>query len=170
MNGRGKYSRRDKNRVEGRFLALPHDVLDAPAFMKLSYPARALLLEIARQYMGANNGQLVASKNYLIPRGWRSSDVITRAKKQLIDAGFIHETVKGQRPNRASWYALTWLALHRHPQYDEGAVASFRQRAYRETAKNAALCPPHGTAKTVAGPYGGINRPLTVPSAGTVRA
>jgi hypothetical protein len=156
MNGRMKYGRRDKSRVEGRFVALPHDVLDSAAFMRLGYPARALLLEIARQYMGANNGQLLASKNYLKKRGWSSSDVISRAKKESIEGGFIHETVKGRRPNRASWYAVTWLSLQRHPQYDEGAPETFKKAAYRSAAENASACPAAGRVEGQAAPVRGI--------------
>lgn len=121
----------DSGRDPGGFVALPWSVLDSPAYARLSYPARALLLELARQYVRDNNGKLLASFSYLSKRGWNSADVISRAKKELLDAGFIHETVKGHRPNKASWYALTWYTLDRHKGYDLGAVETFRRGAYR---------------------------------------
>jgi len=74
---------------------------------------------------------LLASSAYLVKRGWKSNDVISRAKRDLIEAGFIFETVMGHRPNRASWYALTWQALDRLPGYDAGALESFRRSAFR---------------------------------------
>ena len=95
----------DTSRDQGGFVALPWSVLDCPAYARLSHPARALLLELARQFVRDNNGRLLASAAYLSKRGWKSADVITRAKRDLMQAGFIHETVKGHRPNRASWYA-----------------------------------------------------------------
>lgn len=124
-------AKKHSGRIEGGFVALPWSVLDSPAWGDLSYPARSLLLELARQYNGHNNGRLLASSAYLVKRGWTSNAVITRAKRDLIEAGFIFETVMGHRPNRASWYALTWQALDRLPGYDAGALESFRRGAFR---------------------------------------
>lgn len=134
-NGRNKLRRVDTSRDAGGFVALPWSVLDCPAYAALSHPARALLLEIARQLVRDNNGRLLASASHLEARGWRSRDVITRAKRELLEAGFIFETVKGQRPNRASWYAVTWMTLDRHPDFDAGALECFQRGAYRRTAE-----------------------------------
>jgi len=134
-NGRNKLRRVDTSRDAGGFVALPWSVLDCPAYAGLSHPARALLLEIARQLVRDNNGRLLASAGHLEARGWRSRDVITRAKRELLEAGFIFETVKGQRPNRASWYAVTWMTLDRHPDFDAGALECFQRGAYRRTAE-----------------------------------
>lgn len=135
-NGRNKTGRRiDTQRDPGGFVALPWSVLDCPAYAALSHPARALLLEFARQLGRDNNGRLLGSASYLEPRGWKSRDVITRAKRELLAAEFIFETVKGQRPNRAGWYAVTWRTLDRHPGYDIGTVEGFRRGAYRHTAE-----------------------------------
>jgi len=134
-NGRNKLRRVDTSRDAGGFVALPWSVLDCPSYAGLSHPARALLLEIARQLVRDNNGRLLASAGHLEARGWRSRDVITRAKRELMEAGFIFETVKGQRPNRASWYAVTWMTLDRHPDFDAGALEGFQRGAYRRTAE-----------------------------------
>lgn len=133
-------------------MALPWSVLDCPAWAALSHPARSLLLELARQYVRDTNGRLLLSDAYLSERGWKSHDVITRAVRELIAAGFVHQTVQGRRPNRASWYAVTWYVLDRHPDYDAGAAASFERGAYR---KNASLAPS-----------GGVERPLKPVSRG----
>src|SRR5690606_10298307 len=118
-------------REPGGFVALPWSVLDSPAYQQLSHPAKALLLEVARQYHQDDNGRMLLSSRYLAPRGWRSPEVITRAKRELLDAGFIFETVKGHRPNKASWYAITWVSLDPHPDYDAGAQQAFVRGAYR---------------------------------------
>ncbi|WEE75961.1 hypothetical protein LZ683_17550 [Comamonas testosteroni] len=89
------------------------------------------MTDIARQFVRDNNGKLLCSMAYLGSRGWKSNDVITRAKAELLAAGFIYETVKGQRPNKASWYAVTWRVLDKHPGYDAGAAEGFVRGAYR---------------------------------------
>ena len=146
-NGRNSGKRGDTGRDSGGFVALPWSVLDCPAYAALSHPARALLLEIARQFVRDNNGRLLASRAYLAKRGWNSPDVISRAKNDLIAAGFIHETVKGHRPNKASWYAVTWRALDRLPGYDAGATETFMRGAYQ----NASLRPSPVLGKALIG-------------------
>ncbi len=73
------------------------------------------------------NGRLLANSKTLLKRGWNSADTLTRAKRTLIDSGLLFETTKGHRPNKASWYALTWFALPRRPSYDAGAFEGFQQ-------------------------------------------
>lgn len=106
-NSRTKRTGRDGT----RFVALPYTVLDSPAFLGLSYSARALLLDIARQFSGSNNGKLVVCDKAMAPRGWTSSTTIHKAKRELLEAGFLCETRKGQKPNKASWFAITWQSL-----------------------------------------------------------
>lgn len=129
-NGRNTRKRIDTGRDSGGFIALPWSVVDCLAYAKLSHPARSLLMEIARQFVRDNNGRLLASATYLRKRGWNSSDVISRAKRELINAGFIYETVKGHRPNKASWYAVTWHILDKLAGYDAGAMQGFQRSAY----------------------------------------
>ena len=131
-NGRNSRVKGDSGRDSGGFIALPWSVMDCPAYARLSHPAKALLLEVARQFVRDNNGRLLTSGVYLARRGWKSSDVITRAKRELLDAGFIFETVKGHRPNRASWYAVTWQRLDKLPGYDTGAALCFERGAYQK--------------------------------------
>lgn len=129
------YSRRKKyngGRIGGGFSAIPHDVLDSPAFLSLSFSAKALLLELARQYLGNNNGKLICTEAKLQSRGWKKgSGVITRAKRELLQTGLIFETCKGARPNKASWYALTWYDLEKLAGYDPEAE-NFKRRTYAD--------------------------------------
>jgi hypothetical protein len=150
---------RDTSRDQGGFVAIPWSVLDCPAYASLSHPARSLLMEIARQYVRDNNGRLLASQRHLESRGWKSWDVITRAKRELLEAGFIFETVMGHRPNKASWYAVTWRMLDRIPGYDAGAEQLFERGSYRkkQPTKNAILTPSHGAGRPqIAPPDGAI--------------
>jgi hypothetical protein len=166
-NGRNRGRKGDSGRDAGGFIALPWTVTDCPAYAALSHPARSLLMEMARQFVRDNNGRLLASAAYLSKRGWNSGDVITRAKRELLAAGFIHETVKGQRPNKASWYAVTWRALDKIPGYDAGAAELFTRGAY---LRNATLRPSHGVERPAIAPSHGVERVPVAPSHGAMRA
>lgn len=146
-NGRNKGAKSDAGRDAGGFIALPWSVVDSPAYQALGHPAKALLTEIARQFVRDNNGRLLCSMSYLGPRGWNSWDVLARAKAELIATGFIYETVQGQRPNKASWYAVTWRMLDRNPSYDAGAVEGFVRGAYRLGTGNLAAVKQAGVAE-----------------------
>ena len=139
-NGRNRANKGNSGRDAGGFVALPWTVLDCPAYAALSHPARALLFELARQFVRDNNGRLLLSAAYLLKRGWRSADVITRAKRELLAAGFIHETVKGHRPNRAN------LPL-----------------------ENASLRPSHGVESPPIAPSHGVETAPPTPSHGAIR-
>lgn len=171
-NGRQGVRKGDAGRDAGGFIALPWTVMDSPAYAELGYPARALLMELARQFVRDNNGRLLTSRAYMAKRGWKSAGVIQDAKNELIKAGFIYETVKGHRPNKASWYALTWRTLDRLPGYDPGAVEGFVRGAYRAQPKpkNGAFSPPSGTGKHSAVPSPGTGESLSVPGDGTMQA
>ena len=170
-NGRNKASKGDSGRDSGGFVALPWSVLDCAAYGRLSHPARALLFELARQFVRDNNGRLLASGAYLAKRGWKSADVITRAKRELLDAGFLFETVKGHRPNKASWYAVTWRTLDKIPGYDTGAALCFERGAYQKAAPlKKSLTPSHGVGRPVIAPPDGVERMLPTPPHGAIRA
>lgn len=189
-----KKSRVDEKREPGGYCALPWSVIDSKAYQSLSYPATALLIELARQYVRDNNGRLLLSLRHMSTRGWRSKDVIDRARRELLDAKLIYQTVQGHRPNRASWYALAWYALDRIPGYDAGAVEGFRRGMYntcpaatpaptrealfdkwREHGKTAApkinmLRPSGGVERAAIAPAGGVEALSIVPANGAIRA
>ncbi len=165
-------SGRDTSRDQGGFVALPWSVLDCPAYACLSHPARSLLWEFARQYVRDNNGRLLASSAYLAKRGWRSPEVIIRAKRELLQAGFIHETVMGHRPNKASWYAVTWRSLDLIPGFDAGAAETFKRGAYRQNTplKNASLTAPGVVERHHIATSGVVETRLTTTSGVAIRA
>ncbi|MBO0940482.1 hypothetical protein [Acidovorax temperans] len=170
-NGRNKLRRGDAGRDAGGFVALPWAVLDSPAYLSLSMHARALLLEVARQFTRDNNGWLLLSRAHMAGRGWKSCDMLDKSKRELLAAGFIFETVKGRRPNKAARYAVTWRALDRHPGYDVGTVEVFQRGAYRlkEPVQNASLVPPRGHIERPIAPPHGTERASTVPPHGAIR-
>lgn len=170
-NGRNSSRRGDAGRDSGGFVALPWSVLDSPSYASLSMHARALLLEVARQFVRDNNGRLLLSRAYLAPRGWKSVDMLTKAKRELLEGGFIFQTVMGHRPNKASWYAVTWRALDKLPGYDAGAEKCFERGAYQkdQPLQNASLRPSRGTATVPIAPPHGTGATPVVPPHGAVR-
>lgn len=115
-----------------RFAALPFVLLDSPAYLALSFSARALLVDLARQYSGSNNGRLVVCDKALRPRGWTSKATIHKAKDELLAMGFLCLTRQGKKPNLASWFALTWQALDWSPDMDI-QLSGFTRSAYLKT-------------------------------------
>lgn len=170
-NGRNKGRKGDAGRDSGGFVALPWSVLDCPAYAALSTHAKALLLEVARQFHRDDNGRMLLSRAYMATRGWKSNDTIAKAKNELLNGGFIFETVKGHRPNKASWYAVTWRTLDKMPGYDEGMAQLFERGAYQKSAPlKKILTPPRGTGRASIVPPHGTETQSTVPPAGTIKA
>jgi hypothetical protein len=134
MSRRKTFKGNKNSRVAGGFFQFPWDVMDSPAYQGLNHSARSLLMELARQYRGDNNGRLLATEDYLGQRGWKTPSTIYNGLRRLTEAGLIHQTVQGGFPNRASWYALTFYSLDKLAGYDVGAVEGFEKRAYRENA------------------------------------
>ena len=165
-NGRNKNRKGDSGRDSGGFIALPWSVLDCTAYGRLSHPAKALLFELARQFVRDNNGRMLLSRAYLATRGWKSADVIQRAKTELLQSGFIFQTVMGHRPNKASWFAVTWRALDKLPGYDAGSERCFERGAYQKVlippggTEGPLIVPPHGTGTAPPVPPHGAIRPV----------
>lgn len=172
-NGRNpKRKGHDTGRDAGGFVALPWTVMDCPAYARLSHPAKALLLEVARQFVRDNNGRMLLSRVYMASRGWKSNDTINKAKGELLAAGFIFQTVQGHRPNKASWYAVTWRALDKMQGYDAGTEQLFRRGAYQQSMplKNASLTPPAGVERHRTAPPAGVGIRPAAPPAGAIKA
>ena len=96
----------------GQFLALPRVVLDSPGWLQAGHTARSLLIDMACQYTGRNNGRLVATVDLLGARGWKSPGVLGQARRELLACGLLVEVRKGGFPNLAAWHALSWLDLN----------------------------------------------------------
>ncbi|MBU6951618.1 hypothetical protein [Hahella sp. HN01] len=105
--------KRAKNRRDSApFLKLPLHMLAHDNFRSLSYRAKSLLLDVASQFRGHNNGDLCASLTIMKSYGWTSSDQLHKARKELEERGWLIETRKGARPNIPTLYALAWLPIN----------------------------------------------------------
>lgn len=116
----------------GQFLAVPHVVLDSPGWAQAGHTARSLLIDMACQYTGKNNGRLVATLDCLSKRGWKSPGVIVQARQELIACGLLIEVRKGGFPNLSAWHALSWLGLDQTMglDIDPRMYESHHRRAY----------------------------------------
>lgn len=167
----GAKQKRPVEAITGLYGAIPLAVLDSLAFMGASYPAKALLFDLIRQHSGKNNGHLHLSFAWLEGRGWKSRDVIQRARAELIARGLLIQTRQGGLNIGASCYAVTWLKISNFvgldiqgKDYHPGAWA-FRDQL--PTGKNANAVPANGKGNTgsrysTSPPAGTVNR-ATVP-------
>ncbi len=113
------------------FVGIVRSVFDCPAFTALSPHACKLLLELAGQYRGDNNGNLTVAWSVVSKRGWKSRTTLWRCKSELIEAGFVYVTRIGGFPSTCELLALTWFPLDVSPKFDYGALAGFTAKAYR---------------------------------------
>ena len=92
------------------FVMFPWDVLDHETFRTLSPRATKLVVDIAAQYRGNNNGDLSATLSLMRDRGWKSSDQLDKAKKELVGKDVIRVARQGGL-NKCNLYALTWFPI-----------------------------------------------------------
>lgn len=123
-----------KGRKEGwSFALIPHPVMDSPNWCRCSATAIKLLLELARQFNGYNNGDLSAAMGILRPRGWSSPETVTNAYRELMHYGLIQLTRQGGL-HGASLYALTWLAIDECKGKLECSATNVASGAWRTVA------------------------------------
>lgn len=111
MNAKGR-------RSSGTFLALPHNLINAPKFQDLSGNATKLLIQMAGQYTGKNNGDLSAPFKTMKAVGWRSQTTLNKALNELLALGFLVRTRQGHFPKTCSLYGLTWKPIDPSTKYD----------------------------------------------------
>ena len=195
--GQSKFKNNRDKRDGKQFVLLPRVVLESPGYRQAGHAARSMLIDIAMQYSGHNNGKLVACAKYVEPIGWNSNATVLRAVRELLVCGLLIETRKGARPNKAAWFALSWLdldqgqgldidpKLYRRGDYmrpDMPAPVSGKLRTARATEarkqaavkkrvekENAALTPSNGAVKTRIAPSNGVRASILAPLDGAVR-
>jgi hypothetical protein len=98
---------------------LPHSIFRSTAerpapVAALSKTALALLVDLAQQLNGSNNGNIAAAPATLAPYGWKSRGTVDDALVELVALGFLQPTRQGGR-NRCSLYAVTWVGISEGP-------------------------------------------------------
>lgn len=101
-------------------LALPYRLLVHPAFDNLSPKAIAVLIKLARNYNGRNNGDLSCTADMLAKGRPMDAKTLASALDELLEAGLIvrtREYRKGRERGmaRCALYAITWAAIDECP-------------------------------------------------------
>ena len=108
------------------FVSMPRLLLKHQSFADLSGGAAKLLLALLSNYVGNNNGHLVASHSQMKPHGFSSKDSLARAIRELIASGHVIRT-REHHLRSPALYAITWLPIDRAPtgrRYDGGITAT----------------------------------------------
>jgi hypothetical protein len=107
------------------FVGIERKVMNTEAFTSLTILAKALYLDLRRQFNGRNNGDIAIADSVLSPYGWAHSS-IHRGVKELTEHGLIHRTRKGgvtaPAVTKASLYAFSDLPVMANPA--KGIVGS----------------------------------------------
>jgi len=97
------------------FAGIPRVVMDSDDFKRLSGNSVKLLLALAYQYRGHNNGDLTVAFSIMQEKfGFTARGVVKRAVKQLMDTNLIIQTRTSRFLNpggQCALYALTWLSI-----------------------------------------------------------
>lgn len=92
-------------------MALPSEMLESENYGNLSAHAAKLLVDIAMQFKGTNNGDLSCPWTRMRRRGFKSKSTLWAAIAELTDAGFIVLTRQGGKHHICALYAITWKPI-----------------------------------------------------------
>lgn len=104
--------------VPYQFVTIPKAILLSDEFQRLPSCAKALLLDLASQYTGNNNGRLTPAWSVMKEKGWASNNTVLSAKKALLNSSFALMTRKGHPPRTCEWIAFTWWKLNWNEKMD----------------------------------------------------
>ena len=108
MNGRN--SKAKLKWGGGSYVALPRNVLKSHGYANLSAYAVKLLNDLLSQYHGNNNGDLCAALKLMKVRGWKSNSTLSKARKELVEKGFIAVSKMGGR-NNPTLFSVTFYSI-----------------------------------------------------------
>lgn len=119
-------------RPSDTFVRLPHPVIRSPPFFALSGAAMKMLLFLAAQYNGHNNGDLSATKSMVEGAGVCAGSKSKELLAQLEEAGFIVQTRHGIK-RQCHLYAITWIGIDRCPGKNLEIAAGPPRNDWRKT-------------------------------------
>lgn len=119
----------------GRFAKLPRTVLATPAVTELTHAAFRVLVLLAAQFNGHNNGALGLSKEQAFNQNI-SNRTLYRTLRALESHGLIERTYHSSRvPPRPTMFAITWVAVD-DTEWSKGSrVATRTFSTWRPPAK-----------------------------------
>jgi len=129
--GRNRASKKYKDNGDKRgnkpFTAMRHDVMDSHAWANTSMKGIKLIMDMAAQYRGNNNGDLCLAWKIMQSRGWKSEETLNNAKDELLEKRWIICTRKGSR-NVCALYALTFMGVDESDKYDPDIRPAMKPR------------------------------------------
>jgi hypothetical protein len=105
------HKRQSKAIIYPGFLNLHRGLLECPDFISLKGNSIKLLIDVAQQYNGFNNGDLCAALSVMKKRGWNSNQQLQKALKELLDKNLLMQTRQGGLNVGPSLYAITWQPI-----------------------------------------------------------
>lgn len=160
----------------GRFAQLPLCVIKHSAVTTLTPAERWVLVALAGQFSGGNNGALCLTRGVAKEYGIRSADTLGRSLGVLQTRGLIEQTHAGSYvPATAARYAIAWHALNQTQWSSASRTASHRYRSWEGARATKPPRKPCRTTGTRAGRIPKINcaaRPAdpSGPASGTTQA
>lgn len=112
---RKQISERKRSKFTGRgkghsFVQMPHHMIQSPQFYRLGGAALKVLLFLAGQYNGKNNGDLSATESMVRTAGVCTPSKLHGLLAELEESGFIVKTRHGIK-RMCSLYAITWYGI-----------------------------------------------------------
>lgn len=100
-------------RETGVFAMLPDEVLRSDACRTLPHPAYRMLVMVAAQYFGTNNGSLTLTRRTAAEYGLSNPHTIDASIRELLERCLLERTRPGSRlPPRAAMFAITWRPIN----------------------------------------------------------
>ncbi len=97
------------------FFRLWHDIIFTEQFAAIKGSALKLLVDLASQYNGHNNGELCPAA---LRGRWKSERQMSLAIKQLEQSGWIKKTKQGGMGIGSSLYGITWWGINPSKKHD----------------------------------------------------
>lgn len=98
----------------GSAFVIPWTTLRHPNFTRLSPFGNKLVMDLARQFSGFNNGYLCSAWSLMKDRGWNSSHTLHDAILEVEHYNLMIRTQHGNL-NKPSLHAFTWLRIDEKP-------------------------------------------------------
>ena len=158
-----KHDSKGRSKGDGRFVALPHFMLETPAWRTLDPYGRAAYVELAQLYRGDNNGYLDMAVRRLAERMGVGKNVANRALQALVERGLIEPTeVSGfsRKDRQSTSWRLTHLRCDRTHQAGSRAYQAWRPTpAEMQTTvpPKDRTVPPRGTVRHLRSLVGGLS-------------
>ena len=167
--------RHPKRRMTGKYFAqIPVEVLVSDAVRTLSNSAVRVLLSMAAQYRGNNNGDLALSYAMARPFGVRSKEQLAKSLAMLLERGLLCKTRQGgKKPLGPCLYAVTWQPINDlNGKIDSGPTPS-ASNAWATWTDSTSAAPEGHSKKTHqhrgrgrSAPPAGQREPLLAPPVG----